>query len=82
MQNKYMENKINLSSIYGGGYTHSAISRKVRNSCEAMYVEDMYPPIMKKDVDAYAAAIERDQESIRAKAVKEFLSHSGSPLTH
>ena len=70
-----MENKNRLGSIYGGGYTHSAISRKASNSCEAMYVEDMYPPIMRNNDEAYLAAIEKDQESIRARAVKEFLNN-------
>lgn len=75
MKNEYIENKSKLSSMYGGGYTHSAISRRASNSCEAMYVEDIYPPIMRNDAEAYLAAIEKDQESIRARAIKEFLNN-------
>ena len=45
----YEENKSKCGSMYGGGYTHSAVNRKASNSCEAMYIDDMYPPIMKSE---------------------------------
>lgn len=65
MQNEYMENKNELGSMYDG-YTHSAISQKASNSCEAMYVEEMYP-------DAFFISTEREQRQRRSKTVRQIM---------
>lgn len=66
MQNEYMENKSKCGSMYGGGFMHSAISRKASNSCEAMCVEEMYP-------DAFFISTEREQRQQRSKTVRQIM---------